>query len=91
MSDSHQTTCSFATQKNACLRENDVTCNYSICRPTVASSDNDKVTGEDAVTDGVTTAQTVNEQVGEKVVPIFSRPATIITIDTETCTHEVIK
>ena len=62
---------------------------YNLCKATVASSDNDKVTGEDAVTDDVTTTQTVNEQVGEKVAPLFSWPATIITINT--CTHEVIK
>ena len=57
-------------------------------RPAVASGDNDKISGDVA---GVETEQqVVGEQTAEKVAPLFSQPATIITIDTEACTHEVL-
>jgi len=29
------------------------------------------------------------EQVAERVAPLFARPATVVTIDNEACTHQV--
>ena len=64
--------------------------------PAVTSVDNDKVTGENITAGENMTAgdeaeqQVADEQTAEKVAPLFSQPATIITIETEACTHEVL-
>jgi len=66
-------------------------CNsYDTYRPAIISGGSDKVVTEDTVINVETNQVTVDEQTVEKAVaPLFSQPATIITIDTEACTHEV--
>jgi len=50
--------------------------------PTPAASDAKKTS-----TDPVDTTE--SEQVAERVAPMFARPATVVTIDNEACTHQV--
>ena len=62
---------------------------YILHRPAITTGDTDK--GPSETTAAVNSEQqAVDEQVVEKVAPLFSQPATIITIDTEACTHEVL-
>ena len=49
-------------------------------RPTPALS-------KETTTDLVDATET--EQVAEKVAPLFARPATVVNIDNEACTHQV--
>ena len=63
-------------------------------RPAIVSGDSDKASGDVAAveTERLTVNEETaeNEQTAEKVAPLFSQPATIVTIDTEACTHEVL-
>ena len=62
---------------------------YILHRPAVTTGDTDK--GPSETTAAVDSKQqAVDEQAAEKVAPLFSQLATIITIDTEACTHEVL-
>ena len=57
-------------------------------RPAITSGDTNKGSSETTAAVDIE-RQVVDEQAAEKVAPLFSQPATIITIDTEACTHEV--
>ena len=65
-------------------------CVWYYYSPAVTSVDNDKVTGENITAGDEAEQQVADEQTAEKVAPLFSQPATIITIETEACTHEVL-
>ena len=85
----HIFSCGVTCMYNIIMILRSIICVYYYYRPANGSGDNDKVSGDVGDVETEQQQQVVGEQAAEKVAPLFSQPATTITIDTEACTHEV--